>query len=60
MEKVAGYVEDYLEWAEEATVQEIVEEVDVPQPVVLMGVGYLASEGRVDFKDREDYTVELV
>ncbi|EGQ42930.1 MAG: protein of unknown function, DUF2582, partial [Candidatus Nanosalina sp. J07AB43] len=51
VEKSAGYIVDYLEWAEEASLSEIIEEVEVPQPVVLMGIGYLIKEGRVDTLD---------
>lgn len=60
IEKSAGYVTDYLEWAEKASVSEIIEEVDVPQPVVLMGIGYLAKEGRVETNDEEANVISLV
>jgi hypothetical protein len=60
VKEVAGYIEDYLEWAGEASLSDIVEEVDVPNPVVLMGVGYLVSENKVDYADEEGYQISLI
>jgi hypothetical protein len=57
IEEVAGYVEDYLEWAEESRIQDVIDEIDVPQPAVLMGVGYLASQGKVDFDDEQNVSL---
>ena len=59
VERTAGYIVDYLEWAEDASIHDIVEEIDMPQPVILMGLGFLVSEDRVDTVDEEGKVVRL-
>lgn len=54
VEKAASYVVDYLEWAGEASLSEIIEEVEVPQPVVLMGIGFLFKEEKIGTKKEGD------
>lgn len=53
VERTAGYIVDYLEWTEEASIHDIVEEIDMPQPVVLMGVGFLVKEEKIDTKQEK-------
>lgn len=53
IERTAGYVVDYLEWAEEASIQDIVENIDMPQPVVLMSVGFLVKDEKIDSKQED-------
>lgn len=59
VERTAGYIVDYLKWAEEAKIHDIVEEIDMPQPVVLMGIGFLVSEDRVETVNEEGNVISL-
>ncbi len=59
VERTAGYIVDYLEWAEDASIHDIVEEIDMPQPVILMGLGFLVNEDRVETVDEEGKVVSL-
>ena len=50
---VAGAIWHYLEENNEATVTKITREIGETERSVLMGVGWLAREGKLDFEKRK-------
>ena len=53
---VAGAIWHYLENNNEATVTKLTREIGVNERTVLMGVGWLAREGKLDFEQRKQGT----
>lgn len=53
---VAGTIWHYLETNNEATVTKITREIGETERSVLMGVGWLAREGKLDFEKRKQGT----
>lgn len=53
---VAGAIWHYLEENNEATVTKITREIGGTERSVLMGVGWLAREGKLDFNQRKQGT----
>ncbi|RKU36074.1 hypothetical protein C6496_14380 [Candidatus Poribacteria bacterium] len=53
---VAGTIWHYLEANNEATVTKITREIGETERSVLMGVGWLAREGKLDFEKRKQGT----
>ena len=49
---IAGAIWHYLEKNNEATVTKITREIGEPQRSVLMGVGWLAREGKLNFNEK--------
>ncbi len=54
--QVAGAIWHYLEENDEATVTKITREIGKPQRSVLMGVGWLAREGKLNFNEKGQAT----
>ena len=53
---VAGAIWRYLENNNEASVTKLTREIDKNERTVLMGVGWLAREGKLDFEKRKQGT----
>ena len=53
---IAGAIWHYLEENNEATVTKITREIGETERSVLMGVGWLAREGKLDFEKRKQGT----
>ena len=53
---VAGAIWHYLENNNEATVTKLTREIGENERTVLMGVGWLAREGKLDFDKRKQGT----
>ncbi len=53
---VAGAIWHYLENNNEATITKLTREIGVNERTVLMGVGWLAREGKLDFEQRKQGT----
>ena len=53
---VAGAIWHYLENNNEATVTKLTREIGENERTVLMGVGWLAREGKLDFEKRKQGT----
>ena len=53
---VAGAIWHYLEDNDEATVTKLTREIGENERTVLMGVGWLAREGKLDFEQRKQGT----
>ena len=53
---VAGTIWNYLETNNEATVTKITREIGATERSVLMGIGWLAREGKLDFNQRKQGT----
>lgn len=53
---VAGAIWHYLEDNDEATVTKLTREIGENERIVLMGVGWLAREGKIDFEKRKQGT----
>ena len=53
---VAGAIWHYLKNNNEATVTKLTREIGVNERTVLMGVGWLAREGKLDFEQRKQGT----
>ena len=53
---VAGAIWHYLENNNEATVTKLTREIGKNERTVLMGVGWLAREGKLDFEQRKQGT----
>ena len=53
---VAGAIWHYLENNDEATVTKLTREIRESERTVLMGVGWLAREGKLDFEQRKQGT----
>ncbi|MDE0427679.1 hypothetical protein F4Y59_03235 [Candidatus Poribacteria bacterium] len=53
---IAGTIWHYLEENNEATVTKITREIGETERSVLMGVGWLAREGKLDFEKRKQGT----
>lgn len=53
---VAGAIWHYLEDNNEATVTKLTREIGENERTVLMGVGWLAREGKLDFEKRKQGT----
>ena len=53
---VAGTIWNYLEANNEATVTKITREIGATERSVLMGIGWLAREGKLDFNQRKQGT----
>ena len=53
---VAGAIWHYLEDNNEATVTKLTREIGKNERTVLMGVGWLAREGKLDFEQRKQGT----
>ncbi len=54
--KVAGAIWHYLETNNEATVTKLTRDIGETQRAILMGVGWLAREGKLDFEKRKQAT----
>ena len=50
---VAGVIWHYLENNNEATLTKLTREIGENERTVLMGVGWLAREGKIDFEQRK-------
>lgn len=50
---VAGAIWHYLEDNDEATITKLTRELGENERTVLMGVGWLAREGKIDFEQRK-------
>ena len=53
---IAGAIWHYLENNNEATVTKLTREIGENERTVLMGVGWLAREGKLDFEKRKQGT----
>ena len=53
---VAGAIWHYLEDNNEATITKLTREIGENERKVLMGVGWLAREGKLDFEQRKQGT----
>ena len=53
---VAGAIWHYLENNNEATITKLTREIGENQRTVLMGIGWLAREGKLDFEKRKQGT----
>ena len=53
---VAGVIWHYLENNNEATITKLTREIGENERTVLMGVGWLAREGKLDFEKRKQGT----
>lgn len=53
---VAGAIWHYLEDNNEATITKLTREIGENERTVLMGVGWLAREGKLDFEKRKQGT----
>ena len=53
---VAGAIWHYLENNDEATLTKLTREIGENERKVLMGVGWLAREGKLDFEQRKQGT----
>ena len=53
---IAGAIWHYLDQNNEATVTKITREIGETERSVLMGVGWLAREGKLDFEKRKQGT----
>ena len=53
---VAGAVWRYLEENSEATVTKLTRELDENERTILMAIGWLAREGKLDFEKRKQGT----
>ena len=53
---VAGVIWHYLENNDEATITKLTRELGETERTVLMGVGWLAREGKLDFERRKQGT----
>ncbi len=53
---IAGTIWHYLEVNDEATVTKITREIGETERTVLMGIGWLAREGKLDFNQRKQGT----
>lgn len=53
---VAGAIWHYLEDNDEATITKLTREIGETERKVLMGVGWLAREGKLDFEQRKQGT----
>ena len=53
---VAGTIWHYLEDNDEATITKLTRELGETERTVLMGVGWLAREGKLDFERRKQGT----
>ena len=53
---VAGMIWHYLEDNNEATITKLTREIGENERTVLMGVGWLAREGKLDFEKRKQGT----
>ena len=53
---VAGAIWHYLENNNEATITKLTREIGETERTVLMGVGWLAREGKLDFEKRKQGT----
>ena len=53
---VAGAIWHYLEDNDEATITKLTREIRENERTVLMGVGWLAREGKLDFERRKQGT----
>ena len=53
---VAGTIWNYLKANNEATVTKITREIGETKRSVLMGIGWLAREGKLDFNQRKQGT----
>ncbi len=53
---IAGAIWHYLEDHNEATVTKLTREIGENERTVLMGVGWLAREGKIDFERRKQGT----
>ena len=53
---VAGAIWHYLEENSEATVTKLTRELGETERTVLMGIGWLAREGKLDFEKRKQGT----
>lgn len=57
---VAGEIWNFLDKKNEVLVSEIVREIEKPQDLILMSLGWLAREGHVVLKKEDnDYKVSL-
>ena len=54
--QIAGAIWHYLEENNEATVTKITREIGETERSVLMGIGWLAREGKLDFNKRKQGT----
>lgn len=53
---IAGAIWHYLEENDEATVTKLTRELGESERTILMGVGWLAREGKLDFEKRRQGT----
>ena len=53
---VAGAIWHYLEENDEATVTKLTRELGETERTILMGIGWLAREGKLDFEKRKQGT----
>lgn len=53
---IAGAIWHYLEDNTEATITKLTREIGETERTVLMGVGWLAREGKLDFEQRKQGT----
>ena len=53
---IAGAIWHYLDQNKEATVTKITREIGETERSVLMGIGWLAREGKLDFNKRKQGT----
>ena len=53
---IAGAIWHYLEENSEATVTKLTRELGEAERTVLMGIGWLAREGKLDFEKRKQGT----
>jgi len=53
---IAGAIWHYLEDNNEATITKLTREIGETERTVLMGVGWLAREGKLDFEQRKQGT----
>ena len=54
--RVAGAIWHYLEENNEATVTKLTRELGETERTILMGIGWLAREGKLDFEIRKQGT----
>lgn len=54
--KVAGDIWHYLEKNSEATVTKLTRDIGETERTILMGIGWLAREGKLDFEKRKQGT----
>ena len=56
---VAGDIWHILDKCKEIKFSELVSQVDKPRDIILMSLGWLAREGHVVGRGKEDYTISL-